>query len=79
MYCCNQLLSIKHDIYKSFGDNFEVKGVFLDISKAFDKLWNKGLIYKLKQNAISGKRLNIIKDFLNSREQRVALSGLYLS
>lgn len=53
--------------------------MFLDISKAFDKLWNKGLIYKLKQNAISGKRLNIIKDFLNSREQRVALNGLYLS
>ena len=53
--------------------------MFLDISKAFDKLWNKGLIYKLKQNANSGKRLNIIKDFLNSREQRVALNGLYLS
>ena len=33
--CINQLLSITHEIYKSFDNSFEVKGVFLDISKAF--------------------------------------------
>ena len=36
--CINQLLSIKHNIYKSFDDGYEVRGVFLDISKAFDKV-----------------------------------------
>ena len=46
----NQLLSITHDIYKSFYDSFEVKGVLLDISKAFDKVCHEGLIYKSKQN-----------------------------
>ena len=39
--CINQLLSITHEIYKSFDDGFEVRGVFLDISKAFDKVWHK--------------------------------------
>ena len=34
----NQLLSINHEIYKSFDDGFEVRGIFLDISKAFDSL-----------------------------------------
>ena len=34
------------------------------ISKGFDKVWHKGLIYKLKQNVISGKLLNLIIDFL---------------
>ena len=53
--CINQLLSITHDIYKSLNDGFKVKGVFLDISKAFDKVWHEALIYKLKQNGISGK------------------------
>ena len=48
---------------------------FLDISKAFDKVWHKGLIYKLKQNGISGNVLNTIIDFLSFRKQRVVLNG----
>ena len=32
--CINQLLSITHEIYKSFDDGLDVRGVFLDISKA---------------------------------------------
>ena len=73
--CINQLLSITHDIYKSLDDGFKVKGEFLDISKAFNKVWHEGLIYKLKQNGISGKLLNITKYFLDSRNQRVVLNG----
>ena len=48
--CGNQILAITHEIYKSFDDGFEARGVFLDISKAFDKVWHEGLIFKLKQN-----------------------------
>ena len=52
--CINQLLSITHEIYKSFDDGLEVRSVFLDISKAFDKVWHNGVIFKLEQNGISG-------------------------
>ena len=45
-------LPITHEIYWSFDDSFKVRTVFLDISKAFDKVWHKGLIFKLKQNGI---------------------------
>ena len=45
------------------------------ISKAFDKVWHKCLIFKLKQNGISGKLLRTLTDFLNFRKQRVALKG----
>ena len=51
--CTNQLLSITHEIYSSFDDVFEVRSVFLDISKAFDKVWHEGIIFKLQQNGIS--------------------------
>ena len=61
--CINQLLSITHEIYQSFDDNLEVRAVFLDISKAFDKVWHKGLVFKLKQNGILDKILNIFTDF----------------
>ena len=73
--CINQLLAITHEIYKSFDDGFEVRGVFLDISKAFDKVWHEGLIFKLKQNGISDNLLNLLCDFLRNRKQRVLLNG----
>ena len=76
--CINQLLSITHEIYKSFDDGLEVRGIFLDISKAFDKVWHKGLLH-IKQNGISGKLFDIITDFLNFRKQRVVLNGQYSS
>ena len=53
--------------------------MFLDISKAFDKVWHASLIFKLKQNGISGKLLNLIKDFLKKRKQRVVLNGQFSS
>ena len=34
-------------------------GVFLDMSKAFDKLWHDGLIFKLKSMGISNVLLDL--------------------
>ena len=51
--CVNQLLAITHEIFSSFHDNYEVRGVFLDISKASDHVWHQGIIHKLKRNGIS--------------------------
>ena len=51
--CIGQLLSITHEIYKYLDDGWEVRGIFLDISKAFDKGWDQGVLFNLKQNAIS--------------------------
>ena len=48
--CINQLLSITHEIYQLFNEGFDVRSAFLDISKAFDKVWDDGIIFKLKQN-----------------------------
>ena len=41
--CMNQLLSITDEIYHSVNEGHEIRGVFLDISKAFDKVWHEGL------------------------------------
>ena len=50
--CVNQLVSITHEIYKSFDEGHEVRGVSLEISKAFDKVWHDGIIFKLTQNGM---------------------------
>ena len=73
--CINQLLAITHKIYESFDDGFKVRGIFLDTSEAFYKVWHKGLIFKLKQNSTSGNLLNLLCDFLRKRKQRVLLNG----
>ena len=71
----NQLLAITHEIYKSFDEGFEVRGVFLDISTVFDKVWYGGLIFKSKQNGISANLINLFCDFLRNRKQRILLNG----
>ena len=45
----NQLLYLVDEIHQAFDstESLEVRAVFLDISKAFDKLWHGGLIFKL--------------------------------
>ena len=48
--CISQLLSIVHEINSSFDcdPTVVVSGVFLDISKAFDKVWDEGILFELK-------------------------------
>ena len=48
---------------------------FLDIFKAFDKVWHDGLIFKLKQNGISGSLFKLLANYLNNRKHRVVLNG----
>ena len=75
--CINQLLAITHEIFESFDCNpfLEVRSVFLDISKAFHKVWHKGLLYKLKSMGISGELYELIENYLTGRFQRAILNG----
>ena len=75
--CVNQLIAITHEIFKAFDCNpyLEVRSVFLDISKAFDKVWHERLLYKLKSMGISGELYNLLENYLSDRFQRVLLNG----
>ena len=52
-----------------------MRGVFLDISKAFDRIWHNGLLFKLKTYGVDGELLSLLENYLESRKQRVVLNG----
>ena len=49
--------------------------MFCDISKAFDRVWHKGLIFKLESIGVSDSLLRWFGDYLVERKQRVVLPG----
>ena len=74
--CEYQLLSILHGMKDCMKRCMEdVRGIFLDLSKAFDRVWHDGLIYKIKCIGITGNSLKLIESFLSNRFQLVVLNG----
>ena len=57
-----------------------MRGVFLDISKAFDKVWHDGIIFKLEASGVEDEVLSLLKNYLENREQtsewRKIMSGI---
>ena len=74
--CVNQLILIANNTDGAFDTNpfLEVPGVILDLLKGFGKIWQEGLLFKLKNNGINQNTLQLIKSFLRNRLQRVVLN-----
>ena len=75
----NQLLHLCNEFSKALDESKEIRVVFCDISKAFDKVWHHGLIFKLRSIGISGSLLDWITDYLANRFQRVCIKGSFSS
>ena len=71
----NQLLQIYHTFCNAVDSGKEVRAVFCDISKAFDRVWHRGLLHKLSGIGCSDKITSWFSSYLTGRKQRVVLSG----
>lgn len=71
----NQLTDIYNTFCKALDEGKEVRAVFCDISKAFDRVWHRGLLYKLRRAGITGSLLQWFSNYLHDRKQRVVLPG----
>ena len=71
----NQLAYLYHTFSEAMDKRKEIQVVFCDISKAFDRVWHEGLLFKLNKIGISGNLLNLIRNYLSGRKQRVIIKG----
>ena len=69
----NQLVDIYNTFCQALDDGKEVCAIFCDISKAFDRVWHKGLLFKLHSIGISGSLFQWFTDYLYNRKQRVVI------
>lgn len=72
----NQLTYLYNTFCQALDSGKEVRVVFCDISKAFDRVWHVGLIHKLRSAGVTGKILDWFKSYLTDRQQRVVLPGV---
>ena len=73
--CLTNLLEYLEYITKQIDNSNPVDCIFLDFSKAFDKVPHQRLLTKVKSFGIEGKVLGWITDWLKDRQQRVLLNG----
>ena len=73
--CETQLIMLVDELPKSMQSGKQTDLIFLDFSKAFDKVAHEKLLLKLHFYGIRGNILNWIKDFLDNRTQSAILNG----
>ena len=71
----NQLSFLYHTFCEALDHKKDVQIVFCDISKAFDRVWHEGLLYKLKKIGLHGDLLQWFKSYLSDRQQSVVIKG----
>jgi len=69
-----QLFRITEHISTSFEKHCHTGAVFIDVSKAFDKVWHEGLLFKLKSFNTPKYLFNIINSFLTNRQFSVKIN-----
>ena len=71
----DQLIHLAQSIENAFQDGHKVVATFIDLTKAFDKVWKQGLLLKLQTAGVKGKMFKWVKSFLSHRMARVKLNG----
>ena len=71
-----QLLKIVHQIYQDINNGKDTGLVFLDVTKAFDKVRHKGLLFKLRQLGVVGTLDDWIEHYLTGRSQKFVINGI---
>jgi hypothetical protein len=71
----HQLIKLINEIFMAL-DNCElICLIFCDVSKAFDRVWLRGLLLKLERYGIKGNLLQWLGSYISAREQQVIIKN----
>ena len=70
-----QLVQVVHDFAKALEMKKQVDVIYLDVSKAFDRVPHEKLLFKLESLGISGPLLSWFRSYLTGRRHRVVLNN----
>ena len=73
------LVEMYHEFCRAVSEGKEIRIVFCDVSRAFDRVWHRGLLFKLHKCGITGSLLTWLTNYLSDRYQRVVLNGQFSS
>ena len=75
--CLTNLLSFLKDVTKAIDEGKPLDVIYLDFSKAFDKVPHKRLLHKIESHGKSGNIAAWIGEWLCDRKQQVVLNGKF--
>ena len=78
MTTVNQLVAIFDKIHEAMDNRVEARMIFLDAAKAFDKVWHKGLHFKLRQLGVQSSLFDCFSDYLSKTKSHYKYSDLFI-
>ena len=69
------LLRLVQNIYDGFNENESTVGVFIDMEKAFDSVWRKGLLHKLYNMGVKGRMWDWLNSYFTSERSLLLCAG----
>ena len=75
--CCTALLKMTEDWRSALDQKHDVRVVIINLSKAFDSICHNLLLAKLKAYGLNSSAVDLIRSYLQERQQRVKWNDVY--
>ena len=72
----DHIMRLADKVYEAVNNKQFTLSVMIDVQKALDLVWDKGLLYKMTQFGLHGNVLKFVKDFLNDRSIKVRVGAV---
>ena len=72
-------MRLADEVHKAINNRQFTRSVMIDLEKAFDLVWQQGLLYKMEQLGLHGNVLMFVEDFLKNRSIQICVGAAMCS